>query len=1356
MKEVGVVNELIKSNDCENTLRVWGAVQLRHAQVVGSLLRFAIVLFAISFTGFTCAFAAMPAKIRAQEEQGFARIVLSFTDRTLLPSYEASINSGVLKLAFPKGIDVNVDDVPGALKDYISIARRDPDGTALRFALKQSVTINSMEAGEKLFIDLLPLSWTGMPPALPKDVVADLARRADAALKRVHELEGSKKRRLLPEVRLNVGVHPTFSRLVFDWNVPFKSSFVRNEDMAQVIFNHDVKLDISQIVADPPNGIKKVSSFNENNELFFRMRLDPTADLRAFREGQSYVIDVTPKRVTPQDEANQIINEAVAPDEKQIEEAQGLVISLGEQLPSAPVSGGDLAQPVAPPVDPIQKKAPPAPKPPMNLLGAEGNQGLPVKAVQNYGNGPELTPPETLPDATPSDETVLVKQNLDGVPQPRPKQDDLIGIILAGSEALSDENALQQSSNQLNEEQATTRQSALDMAQTEKGQPIEKVDKKSTPAPEKPIETSKVETSAAVNTERLDVPENAANTPQQDGLNKQQDSRKDKRLTAESLLPTKSSFMANRVNVEASRINKIARLAFEFNEATAAAVFRRGDILWLVFDSPLTVNLGASRTTLGRLSHSIKSYREGDALVVQFELVKTALASLNEQGNSWILSVGDKVVSPSKSIDVERRISQLKETQLKFSFKTSGKIHRLKDIRVGDEIIVATGLAPVRGIAHELSMVPSTVLRSLQGVAVVPMVDGLALVHHKDGLILKKEGGLAVSRQGTLVELVDEDPKEALKRPGLLEFATLTTANDAAFLVKLRALEVATASAEGDQLTGLRQDMARFYLAHGFAEEAIGMLGLAAQDSPEIANDPSYLLMQGAAQVLAHRSLEAKKVLDDERLKDNPDAAVWLSLADAQLEDWAGAYSALSHSEKAISRYPLSLQADYYLAGAQTQLELGNYGDAQKFLSFIEPQNVSKDQSILYDFLRAKTSEALGQTSGALEVYNYISGESDGPIAAKAALRSIRLNYQNGSYSIQDAIKALEGLAASWRGDKTELRTLQYLAELQTNSGQYRSGFEAMAQAIQSDPDSDITRDIQKRMAEVFADLFLRGGAAQMDPVTALALFYDFRDLVPAGRQGDLMVRRLANRLVDMDLLDQAAAILQHQIDHRLKGAAKAQIAADLAVVHLLNRKPEKALRVLSQTRQGQLPDPLLHQRNIVEARALAESGRPDLALELVRNMHGTDVDRLRADTLWEVKSWRKAGEQLEKMHGTRWAEPTPLNEVERHDILRAAVAYAMGEDRIGIQRLTQKYGPKMLDSPQANAFDVATRSMEDKGVEFLKVAKSVSTADSLDSFLDEYRRHYLSSKYWRQDEEQPQRVLMENDASVTSDDLVE
>ena len=57
---------------------------------------------------------------------------------------------------------------------------------AIRLSLERRATVNTMTAGERIFVDFLPDGWTGPPPPLPADVIRELAatragRRAGAS-----------------------------------------------------------------------------------------------------------------------------------------------------------------------------------------------------------------------------------------------------------------------------------------------------------------------------------------------------------------------------------------------------------------------------------------------------------------------------------------------------------------------------------------------------------------------------------------------------------------------------------------------------------------------------------------------------------------------------------------------------------------------------------------------------------------------------------------------------------------------------------------------------------------------------------------------------------------------------------------------------------------------------------------------------------------------------------------------------------------------------------------------------------------------------------------------------------------------
>src|SRR5690606_9799581 len=105
-------------------------------------------------------------------------------------------------------------DVASILPDYLSVARMHPEGKGLRLALRTTLNFNRTEAGNKLFIDLLPPGWQGRPPTLPQAVIDEMNALAQRVALRVDQ---QRKARVVaeqkPQPTLRVGRNPTFLRL---------------------------------------------------------------------------------------------------------------------------------------------------------------------------------------------------------------------------------------------------------------------------------------------------------------------------------------------------------------------------------------------------------------------------------------------------------------------------------------------------------------------------------------------------------------------------------------------------------------------------------------------------------------------------------------------------------------------------------------------------------------------------------------------------------------------------------------------------------------------------------------------------------------------------------------------------------------------------------------------------------------------------------------------------------------------------------------------------------------------------------------------------------------------------------------
>jgi tetratricopeptide (TPR) repeat protein len=348
--------------------------------------------------------------------------------------------------------------------------------------------------------------------------------------------------------------------------------------------------------------------------------------------------------------------------------------------------------------------------------------------------------------------------------------------------------------------------------------------------------------------------------------------------------------------------------------------------------------------------------------------------------------------------------------------------------------------------------------------------------------------------------------------------------------------------------------------------------------------------------------------------------------------------------------------------------------------------------------------------------------------AAEAKLREINLRQKRNEISSEDALHDLEVLAVTWRGDGTEVQVLQILSRMYAELGRYNDSLLAARTATERQANSEAARQVQDEAQALFSQIYLSPKGDSLPPVDALAMFYEFRELTPIGRRGDEMIRRLADRLVAVDLLDQAAELLQYQVDHRLEGAARSQVAARLAMVYLMSRKPDRAIAALRTTRIADLNGELRQQRLLLEARAQSDIGRRELALDIISHVSGREAIRLRSDIYWSSRRWREASEQIELYYGDRWRDFSPLTPSEKSDIIRAVVGYALAEDALGLARFREKYAPLMNVGADKIAFDTASKPTSTNSSEFAAIAKMAASVDTLDGFLREMKTRFPES----------------------------
>ncbi len=722
------------------------------------------------------------------------------------------------------------------------------------------------------------------------------------------------------------------------------------------------------------------------------------------------------------------------------------------------------------------------------------------------------------------------------------------------------------------------------------------------------------------------------------------------------------------------------KMRFDWANPAGAAVFRRGEAVWVVFDAPATLDVSRAPRGVSQYSR-VQAFRGRDYSALRIVTPRTTPVAMVGEGSSWTLVLGPgPKVEPGK-ITVERD-DESAEAALTAVLAGATAAIWMDDPAVGDRIAVVTALAPSKGLSSRRDYVEMAMLPTLQGLAIEPYATDLNVAADGDLVRIGRPTGLALSSVSAGARKVDvaAGAPQAASMPGLIDDAWGHT-GPGGFMSRYAALtDAAAREAAGQPVKGqpgpveARLALARFLIGANLGYEAIGVLNNTARQQESVQGNAEFRGLRGIARTLVGRDKEAEADFATNILGDDPSTAVWRGYLAARAGQWADARTKFNAGIMAIGQFSPIWKARFLAADAQASLELGDLSGAETRITEALAGSLPAEEQLRVRLVQARLFEAQGRKQGALNVYLAIARAPLNQLAAPAMLRATRLKQELGQITPAQAANTYDGLRYRWRGDSTELETIRTLGQLYLGQGRYREALEALRSAGTRLPDLPEAVQLQSDLANAFRALFLDGMADGLEPIQALALFRDFQELTPPGADGDLMVRKMVRRLVDVDLLTDAANLLQYQVENRLDGVPKAQVATDLALIYLMDRKPEQALSAINGSRTTVLPGNLNAERRILTARALMALGRLEAAAEIIEPDKTPDAQDVRAEIAWKGHDWALAGSMFESSMADRWKSPLPLRPDEESKLLRAGVAYSLAGDDAALTRLRDHF----------------------------------------------------------------------------------
>ena len=756
----------------------------------------------------------------------------------------------------------------------------------------------------------------------------------------------------------------------------------------------------------------------------------------------------------------------------------------------------------------------------------------------------------------------------------------------------------------------------------------------------------------------------------------------------------------------------------------ATAVFPRAGYLWLVIDAKIPTNVDEIPERLAGSVFLVEQRPHISATVLRIRARDDLFPLWVTDADDWALELVPRAVPPRAPVIVRREPDSQLGARVVLAVDKTGNRLTVEDPEVGDTMFVVPVNSP-SGVVAGRSFLQFAIAASSRGVVVTPFADDIGVRLVRSGVEVSSDSGLLISdtvagnstlggsavsprpavepaaqsQTGSSETDASKEGEEAAKpslpdsifryaewrqRPGQTFMEARDEATSKA-VVTVRALR-----------NPPRWDLTRLYFANGMAVEALGVMRLVVENDPLAVEDPVFRGIRGVAQMQMTRYDEAEPNIFYSALDGDPGIHLWRGAWHAFHENWLEAHQEfIIAGENAFALFPPKERATLRIAAVKAALEQEDFESTDLILTSLVAEAPTDALRAQAQLLVARAKDILEDPLGAMEAVATAIAYDDRLGRAEGNYLKTELQLKYDEIKPDEAIKRLEALRFAWRGGDYEFKLLNRVANLQIDQERFSDALKSLREIITYFPDDDASKEAGSRMDELFRDLFLNGRANNLDPINALALFFDFRELTPGGRDGDQMIRILADRMAAVDLLDGAAQLLDHQVKFRLRGEPKARVGARVAVIHLLDQKPSQALRILRASRWVNLPKELDAERRLLEARALVELDRDDEALKLIEADATRSAELIRSEIHWRRKEWVKVAASLESILGDRWKAEAPLGEIEQTQVLRVAVALTFEDNRAGLDSLRRRYNPKMQAGANASGFDLLTGNFD-------------------------------------------------------------
>lgn len=718
------------------------------------------------------------------------------------------------------------------------------------------------------------------------------------------------------------------------------------------------------------------------------------------------------------------------------------------------------------------------------------------------------------------------------------------------------------------------------------------------------------------------------------------------------------------------KANNLSKISFAWQKNTALAAFTWKNKLYLIFNKlknfqiPNDLSVFQSVRRINHPDHTI--------LALTFHDNAQHVIAVEKNKNIWSIVSHNHSTQTSKSKLTlqEKSDNKIHEVLISGDF-AKNKLVQFTDEETGENFIALPLIGNNQFITQTLQGNGVDIVPTAQGIVFVANKDQFQATIDKRGLTIawpeKNIEGKNANEQNaspTAVKRTNVEMSKAVILPVVADEQPIS------FTATKRELFAQTLEAANEEeLYKARLKLAEFYFSNQMYHESAGALELTQRESEALFDASPYVNFLYAVNMsilaqyktaedyfnLAYELyLQVTKMVPEELI-------IWKDYNDYKRNGYSYTLEPVANKTiftRVIEQYPDHLYWQLYFAFLDHYLHLNKIKEAASLLEGARAPLLSSDNDDLLNYYVALIYKKLDKFTEAKAILETLSKKATSPyVLTLSGFELTKWLYANKEIDANTAAAALENLRFTWRGDKLEYDLLLQLGEYYKQAGKMLSALRVYKYANDVFEGRYNNFFLTSEMVQIYNQIFASNGEInKMSDFETISAFYEFRFLNPIGIEGDDIILMVAKRMINLDLLDNAASLMKHQIQHRLAGEKKVITAEHLAVVYLMDNKPQEAIAVIEHTDADN--SDMEHQlhRSFLKAAANIALKNYDAALQLLKGNNSKEADTLRQEIYFQCGNYQEYIALVEPDIMTNLASNTTVQDEE---IVRLAISYS-------------------------------------------------------------------------------------------------